>query len=133
LRQNEMFRSHVFTCCNWGAIGFGKCNLSENQSRQTQDKESTSCTLNGIHCNREKIGERLAQLTVVLPGFLYLGPNFQGEGKKWEGQMNISVPAPFISTHGKSRFFLFSSTRSNVFKPRHPFCLLTFPPSQHSH
>jgi hypothetical protein len=93
-----MFRSHVFTCCKWGAIGFGKCDLSDNQNRQTQDKESTSCTLNGIHCNREKIGERLAQLTVVLPGFLYLGPNFQGEGgggKKWEGQMNISVSAPF--------------------------------------
>ena len=108
LRHNEMLRSHVFARFNWSAIRFGKCNLSDNQCRKTRDKESTR---NGIHCNRERIDERLAQLSTVLPRFLYLFPQLQGEGKKWEGQIRLSPHLPFQHTGNRdfSKYFFFLS------------------------
>lgn len=120
-----MLRSHVFARFNWSAIRFGKCNLSDNQCRKTRDKESTR---NGIHCNRERIDERLAQLSTVLPGFLYLFPQLQGEGKKWEGQIRLSPHLPFQHTGNRdfSKYIFFSFLiKVEVFKPRHLFCPLT--------
>ena len=117
-----MLRSHVFTRFNWSAIRFGKCNLSDNQCHKTRDKESTR---NGIHCNRERIGERLAQLSTVLPGFLYLFPQLQGEGKKWEGHIHQSPHLPFQHTGNRDFSFLI---KVEVFKPRHLFCSFGFFP-----